>query len=92
VRFSPRELYLVTRLDFLTIKLAFIGAAMDGLLSVCEADFPMPQLYLGFVRWLERAEAFAAEERRSNYRALAWCHRAVHVGAIYEHHVRDGRP
>jgi 4-hydroxybenzoate polyprenyltransferase len=58
-RVSPREalylfavlitaaLYLVTRLDFLTIELAFIGAAMTVSYPFVKRIFPMPQLYLG---------------------------------------------
>jgi 4-hydroxybenzoate polyprenyltransferase len=73
-RVSPREalylfavlitaaLYLVTRLDFLTIKLAFIGAAMTVSYPFVKRIFPMPQLYLGisFGGW-SVPMAFAAE-------------------------------
>jgi 4-hydroxybenzoate polyprenyltransferase len=39
---------LVTRLDLLTIKLAFIGAALTMSYPFVKRFFPMPQLYLGF--------------------------------------------
>jgi 4-hydroxybenzoate polyprenyltransferase len=73
-RVAPREalylfavlitvaLYLVTRLDLLTIKLAFIGAAMTVSYPFVKRIFPMPQLYLGisFGGW-SVPMAFAAE-------------------------------
>jgi 4-hydroxybenzoate polyprenyltransferase len=73
-RVAPREalylfavlitvaLYLVTRLDFLTIELAFIGAAMTVSYPFVKRIFPMPQLYLGisFGGW-SVPMAFAAE-------------------------------
>jgi 4-hydroxybenzoate polyprenyltransferase len=40
-------LYLVTFLDLLTIKLAFIGAALTVSYPFVKRIFPMPQLYLG---------------------------------------------
>jgi 4-hydroxybenzoate polyprenyltransferase len=40
-------LFLVTRLDPLTIKLAFIGAALTVSYPFVKRFFPMPQLYLG---------------------------------------------
>jgi len=40
-------LYLVTLLDELTIKLAFIGAALTVSYPFVKRIFPMPQLYLG---------------------------------------------
>jgi 4-hydroxybenzoate polyprenyltransferase len=39
--------YLVTFLDLLTIKLAFIAAAMTASYPFVKRFFPMPQLYLG---------------------------------------------
>ena len=73
-RVSPREalwlfavllgiaLYLVTRLDFLTIELAFIGAALTVSYPFVKRIFPMPQLYLGisFGGW-SVPMAFAAQ-------------------------------
>ena len=73
-RVSPREalylfailitvaLYLVTRLDFLTVKLAFVGAALTVSYPFVKRFFPMPQLYLGisFGGW-SVPMAFAAE-------------------------------
>lgn len=73
-RVSPREalwffvvliaiaLYLVTRLDFLTIKLAFVGAALTVSYPFVKRFFPMPQLYLGisFGGW-SVPMAFAAQ-------------------------------
>lgn len=40
-------LWLVTRLDLLTIKLAVIGAAMTMSYPLVKRFFPLPQLYLG---------------------------------------------
>ncbi|HET9391546.1 MAG TPA: 4-hydroxybenzoate octaprenyltransferase [Steroidobacteraceae bacterium] len=40
-------LYLVTLLDELTIKLAFVGAALTVSYPFVKRIFPMPQLYLG---------------------------------------------
>src|SRR3979411_1665128 len=55
-------LYLVTFLDLLTIKLAFIGAALTVSYPFVKRFFPMPQLYLGisFGGW-SVPMAFAAE-------------------------------
>src|SRR6202048_2111809 len=40
-------LYLVTRLDLLTVKLACIGALLTVSYPLFKRFFPMPQLYLG---------------------------------------------
>jgi 4-hydroxybenzoate polyprenyltransferase len=55
-------LYLVTFLDLLTIKLAFVGAALTVSYPFVKRIFPMPQLYLGisFGGW-SVPMAFAAE-------------------------------
>jgi 4-hydroxybenzoate polyprenyltransferase len=55
-------LYLVTRLDELTVKLAFIGAALTVSYPFFKRFFPMPQLYLGisFGGW-SVPMAFAAQ-------------------------------
>ena len=55
-------LYLVTRLDPLTIKLACIGAALTVSYPFLKRVFPMPQLYLGisFGGW-SVPMAFAAQ-------------------------------
>ena len=54
--------YLVTRLDVLTIKLAAIGAALTVSYPFVKRVFPMPQLYLGisFGGW-SVPMAFAAQ-------------------------------
>src|SRR5437879_10860101 len=54
--------YLVTRLDLLTIKLAAIGAALTVSYPFVKRVFPMPQLYLGisFGGW-SVPMAFAAQ-------------------------------
>jgi len=73
-RVSPREalwlfavliaiaFFLVTRLDLLTIKLAFIGAALTVSYPFMKRIFPFPQLYLGlsFGGW-SVPMAFAAQ-------------------------------
>src|SRR2546423_705241 len=55
-------LYLVTRLDLLTVKLAGIGALLTVSYPLCKRFFPMPQLYLGisFGGW-SVPMAFAAQ-------------------------------
>jgi 4-hydroxybenzoate polyprenyltransferase len=96
-RVAPREalylfaalitaaLYLVTRLDFLTIELAGIGALLTVSYPFVKRVFPMPQLYLGisFGGW-SVPMAFAAE--RGVVPRVAWvlyiC--AVMWAAIYD--------
>jgi 4-hydroxybenzoate polyprenyltransferase len=55
-------LFLVTRLNALTVKLAFIGAALTVSYPFLKRFFPMPQLYLGisFGGW-SVPMAFAAQ-------------------------------
>jgi len=55
-------LFLVTRLDPLTVRLAFIGAALTVSYPFVKRVFPMPQLYLGisFGGW-SVPMAFAAQ-------------------------------
>ena len=55
-------LYLVTRLDLLTVQLAAIGALLTVSYPLCKRFFPMPQLYLGisFGGW-SVPMAFAAQ-------------------------------
>jgi 4-hydroxybenzoate polyprenyltransferase len=55
-------LYLVTRLDLLTVKLACIGALLTVSYPLCKRFFPLPQLYLGisFGGW-SVPMAFAAQ-------------------------------
>ena len=78
-------LYLVTRLDPLTIKLAFIGAALTVSYPFVKRFFPMPQLYLGisFGGW-SVPMAFAAE--RGAVPRVAWVLyiAAVMWAAIYD--------
>jgi 4-hydroxybenzoate polyprenyltransferase len=96
-RVSPREalylfavlitaaLYLVTRLDFLTIQLAFIGAAMTVSYPFVKRIFPMPQLYLGisFGGW-SVPMAFAAESGAVPRVAWVLYIAAVMWAAIYD--------
>jgi len=96
-RIAPREalylfavlitaaLYLVTRLDFLTIKLAFIGAAMTVSYPFVKRIFPMPQLYLGisFGGW-SVPMAFAAESGAVPRVAWVLYIAAVMWAAIYD--------
>jgi 4-hydroxybenzoate polyprenyltransferase len=96
-RVSPREalylfavlitvaLYLVTRLDFLTIKLAFIGAAMTVSYPFVKRIFPMPQLYLGisFGGW-SVPMAFAGESGAVPRVAWVLYIAAVMWAAIYD--------
>jgi len=71
-------LYLVTRLDILTIKLAFVGAALTISYPFVKRIFPMPQLYLGisFGGW-SVPMAFAAET--GQLPRVAW---VVYIAAV----------
>jgi 4-hydroxybenzoate polyprenyltransferase len=96
-RVSPREalflfatlitiaLYLVTRLDLLTIKLAVIGAALTVSYPFVKRIFPMPQLYLGisFGGW-SVPMAFAAESGAVPRVAWVLYIAAVMWAAIYD--------
>jgi 4-hydroxybenzoate polyprenyltransferase len=96
-RVAPREalylfvilitaaLYLVTRLNLLTLELAFIGALLTVSYPFVKRVFPMPQLYLGisFGGW-SVPMAFAAE--RGVVPRVAWVLyiAAVMWAAIYD--------
>jgi 4-hydroxybenzoate polyprenyltransferase len=78
-------LYLVTFLDLLTIKLAFIGAALTVSYPFVKRVFPMPQLYLGisFGGW-SVPMAFAAETGKLPRVAWVLYIAAVMWAAIYD--------
>ncbi len=78
-------LYLVTFLDVLTIKLAFIGAALTVSYPFVKRVFPMPQLYLGisFGGW-SVPMAFAAETGKLPRVAWVLYIAAVIWAAIYD--------
>jgi 4-hydroxybenzoate polyprenyltransferase len=78
-------LYLVTFLDLLTIKLAFIGAALTVSYPFVKRVFPMPQLYLGisFGGW-SVPMAFAAETGKLPRVAWVLYIAAVIWAAIYD--------
>jgi 4-hydroxybenzoate polyprenyltransferase len=78
-------LLLVTFLDLLTIKLAFIGAALTISYPFVKRVFPMPQLYLGisFGGW-SVPMAFAAELGRLPRVAWVLYIAAVIWAAIYD--------
>ncbi len=78
-------LYLVTFLDLLTIKLAFIGAALTVSYPFVKRIFPMPQLYLGisFGGW-SVLMAFAAETHALPRVAWVIYLAAVIWAAIYD--------
>ena len=78
-------LYLVTFLDSLTIKLAFIGAALTVSYPFVKRLFPMPQLYLGisFGGW-SVPMAFAAETGKLPRVAWVLYIAAVIWAAIYD--------
>ncbi|MDB6159033.1 MAG: 4-hydroxybenzoate octaprenyltransferase [Gammaproteobacteria bacterium] len=78
-------LYLVTFLDLLTIKLAFIGAALTVSYPFVKRFFPMPQLYLGisFGGW-SVPMAFAAEIGKLPRVAWVLYIAAVIWAAIYD--------
>jgi 4-hydroxybenzoate polyprenyltransferase len=71
-------LFLVTRLDPLTIKLAFIGAALTVSYPFVKRFFPMPQLYLGisFGGW-SVPMGFAAQT--GELPRVAW---VLYIGAV----------
>jgi 4-hydroxybenzoate polyprenyltransferase len=78
-------LYLVTFLDLLTIKLAFIGAALTVSYPFVKRVFPMPQLYLGisFGGW-SVPMAFAAETGKLPRVAWVLYIAAVMWAAVYD--------
>ena len=78
-------LSLVTFLDLLTIKLAFIGAALTVSYPFVKRFFPMPQLYLGisFGGW-SVPMAFAAETGKLPRIAWVLYIAAVIWAAIYD--------
>src|SRR5580698_2734762 len=78
-------LFLVTFLDRLTIKLAFIGAALTVSYPFVKRIFPMPQLYLGisFGGW-SVPMAFAAESNQLPRVAWVLYIAAVIWAAIYD--------
>jgi 4-hydroxybenzoate polyprenyltransferase len=96
-RVAPREalllfalliaiaLYLVTRLDSLTIELACIGAALTISYPFVKRYFPMPQLYLGisFGGW-SVPMAFAAQSGALPRVAWVLYIAAVMWAAIYD--------
>jgi 4-hydroxybenzoate polyprenyltransferase len=78
-------LFLVTFLDLLTIKLAFIGAGLTVSYPFVKRFFPMPQLYLGisFGGW-SVPMAFAAETGKLPRVAWVLYIAAVIWAAIYD--------
>lgn len=78
-------LYLVTFLDLLTIKLAFIGAALTVSYPFVKRVFPMPQLYLGisFGGW-SVPMAFAAQTHELPRVAWVLYIAAVIWAAVYD--------
>jgi 4-hydroxybenzoate polyprenyltransferase len=78
-------LLLVTRLDLLTIKLAFIGAALTVSYPFVKRFFPMPQLYLGisFGGW-SVPMAFAAQTGKLPRVAWVLYIAAVIWAAVYD--------
>ena len=78
-------LFLVTFLDLLTIKLAFIGAALTVSYPFVKRIFPMPQLYLGisFGGW-SVPMAFAAQTGKLPRVAWVLYIAAVIWAAIYD--------
>jgi 4-hydroxybenzoate polyprenyltransferase len=71
-------LYLVTRLDLLTIKLALVGAVLTVSYPFVKRFFPMPQLYLGisFGGW-SVPMAFAAQT--GSLPRIAW---VLYIAAV----------
>jgi len=78
-------LYLVTRLDPFTVKLAFVGALLTVSYPFVKRVFPMPQLYLGisFGGW-SVLMAFAAQSGTLPRVAFVLYIAAVIWAAIYD--------
>jgi 4-hydroxybenzoate polyprenyltransferase len=78
-------LYLVTRLDAFTVKLAFVGALLTVSYPFVKRVFPMPQLYLGisFGGW-SVLMAFAAQTGSLPRVAIVLYLAAVIWAAIYD--------
>jgi 4-hydroxybenzoate polyprenyltransferase len=78
-------LFLVVQLDLLTIKLAFIGAALTVSYPFVKRIFPMPQLYLGisFGGW-SVPMAFAAQSGAVPRVAWVLYIAAIMWAAIYD--------
>ena len=75
---SGAALWLVTRLNVFTVKLAVIGAALTVSYPLVKRFFPLPQLYLGisFGGW-SVPMAFAAQ--RNSLPRIAW---VLYIAAI----------
>jgi 4-hydroxybenzoate polyprenyltransferase len=75
---SAAALWLVTRLNIFTVKLAIIGAALTVSYPLVKRFFPLPQLYLGisFGGW-SVPMAFAAQ--RDSLPRIAW---VLYIAAI----------
>ena len=86
-------LYLVTRLDPFTIKLAVHRRAAHRLLSVPQALLPAAAAVpRDLLRRLERAHGLCGAGRRAAARRLGAVHRRGDVGRDLRHHLRHGRP
>jgi len=75
---SAAALWLVTRLNVFTVKLAIIGAALTVSYPLVKRFFPLPQLYLGisFGGW-SVPMAFAAQ--RDSLPRIAW---VLYIAAV----------
>ena len=75
---SAAALWLVTRLNIFTVKLAVIGAALTVSYPLVKRFFPLPQLYLGisFGGW-SVPMAFAAQ--RDSLPRIAW---VLYIAAV----------
>jgi 4-hydroxybenzoate polyprenyltransferase len=75
---SVAALWLVTRLNLFTVKLAVIGAALTVSYPLVKRFFPLPQLYLGisFGGW-SVPMAFAAQ--RDSLARIAW---VLYIAAV----------
>jgi 4-hydroxybenzoate polyprenyltransferase len=78
VALSAAALWLVTRLNVFTLKLAVIGAALTVSYPLVKRFFPLPQLYLGisFGGW-SVPMAFAAQ--RDSLPRIAW---VLYIAAV----------
>ncbi|HEY6515838.1 MAG TPA: 4-hydroxybenzoate octaprenyltransferase [Steroidobacteraceae bacterium] len=78
VMLGATALWLVTRLNILTVKLAVIGAALTVSYPFVKRFFPLPQLYLGisFGGW-SVPMAFAAQ--RDSLPRIAW---VLYIAAV----------
>ena len=84
-------LWLVTRLDPLTVKYSFVGAALTVSYPFAKRFFPLPQFWLGAAFGWAVPMAFVATAGFGAAHRLAAVHRHGAVGGRLRHDLRHGR-